>query len=123
VREVEVARTSRADGVGSQILVGFLGAAQVEGVGSAHDLVDVATLERRADGGDWRAAWRLAELLVERDEIVALERRADGGDRQAAWRLAALLVEHGDLARLDRRADAGDEHAAEQLARLQTRRR
>jgi hypothetical protein len=41
---------------------------------------------------DWRAAWRIAELLVVRNDLAELERRADSRDRQAAWRLASLLV-------------------------------
>ncbi|MCM3920292.1 toll/interleukin-1 receptor domain-containing protein [Frankia sp. AiPs1] len=79
-------------------------------------------LRQRANAGDWEAAIRLPELLVETKDrqgaINVLRPRADAGDWEAAARLADLLAEEGDQDKLRQRADAGDVLAASRLADL-----
>ena len=73
---------------------------------------------RAADGGDWRAAMRLAGLLAERGDLKGLRARAEAGEWVAAARLTELLVQRGDVEGLRTQVATGDGHAATQLARL-----
>jgi thioredoxin-like negative regulator of GroEL len=61
---------------------------------------------------------RLAELLVQQNQLDELRARADNGDDNAAVDLANLLARHGRTDELQERADAGDFRAAQELTGL-----
>lgn len=79
-------------------------------------------LRARADAGDEKAAWRVAELLAARGDPDGakqiLRARADDGDSHAARELAELLAQRADLDGLRARVGAGDSHAAPPLVDL-----
>ncbi len=82
----------------------------------------ISLYRHAADAGEFRAASRLAMLLVGRGDLDEAEQilraQADAGDGFAAERLAELLADRGNLDELRARANAGDEGAAERLAML-----
>ncbi|ABW12216.1 Tetratricopeptide TPR_4 [Parafrankia sp. EAN1pec] len=85
----------------------------------AGDLEDAADVLRpAADAGDWRAAARLIDLMLEVDDLDGLAARAEKGDKEAAVALALRLAEAGDVDQLRARADTGDPAAAGTLAEI-----
>ena len=79
------------------------------------EALDVLRAHADADGSN-EVRSRLAELLVQQNNLDELRARADNGDGYAGEHLARLLGERGDVDELRARADAGDFYATWQLA-------
>jgi thioredoxin-like negative regulator of GroEL len=86
------------------------------------DRGDVDRLRAHA-GDDFSTAWKLADVLLDRDGLDELRARADAHDLGSTYPLAALLADRGELDELRARACAGDGSAQSALAELLADRR